>query len=89
MRENKHENIIKFSEITTEWVLVAHTLVTHAPCAVPAFSYFDLSLAAVARASDLTVSVAVDALVVLVLNDRVVENDDEKEDPSPRPRVVR
>lgn len=69
-------------------VLVAHTLVTHAPCAVPAFSYFDLSLAAVARASDLTVSVAVE-LVVVVLNDRVVENVDEKEDPSPRPRVVR
>lgn len=63
-------------------------LITDAPCAVPAFSYLDLSLAAVARASDLTLSVA-DVVVVVVLNDSVVEKVDENEDPRPRPRVVR
>ncbi|CAG4946276.1 unnamed protein product [Parnassius apollo] len=56
----------------------------HAPCAVPALSYLDLSLAAVARASDLTESV-----VLELLNERVVEKVDEKEEPKPRPRVAR
>lgn len=68
----------------------------HAPWAVPAFSYLDFSLAAVARASDRTESAAVGgAGVDVVLNDRVVENcvekDEENEEPRvvPNPRVVR
>lgn len=60
---------------------------------MPAFSYFVFSLAAVARASDRTVSVAdvVCALMldVVVLKDNVVEKLEENDDPSPRPRVVR
>ncbi|KAL4708614.1 hypothetical protein ACJJTC_001053 [Scirpophaga incertulas] len=54
---------------------------------VPALSYLDLSLAAVARASERTVSAAVSD--ELVLNDRVVEKDEDREDPRPRPSVVR
>lgn len=52
---------------------------------MPAFSYFDLSLAAVARASDLTVS----TVDVRDENESVVENVEENEDPRPRPKVVR
>lgn len=54
---------------------------------MPAFSYFDLSLAAVARASDRTESVVEE--VRDEVNESVVENDEEKEEPRPRPRVVR
>ncbi|VVD04405.1 unnamed protein product [Leptidea sinapis] len=57
---------------------------TNKPCAVPALSYFDLSLAAVARASDLTESV-----VLRELNERVVEKLEVNEEPSPSPSVVR
>lgn len=64
---------------------------TYSPCAVPAFSYLDFSLAAVARASDLTESVArgVVVVVVVVLNDNVVDIDDENDEPRPSPSVVR
>ncbi|CAH4033011.1 unnamed protein product [Pieris brassicae] len=55
------------------------------PWAVPALSYFDFSLAAVARASERTESV----LEVRELNERVVENVDENDDPRPKPSVVR
>lgn len=54
---------------------------------MPALSYLDFNFAAVARASDLTVSA--DDVVLVVLNDNVVENDEENEDPRPRPNVVR
>lgn len=62
-----------------------HNTRTHRPCAVPAFSYFDLSLAAVARASDRTESI----VEARDENERVVENVDENDDPRPRPSVVR
>ncbi|CAG9794115.1 unnamed protein product [Diatraea saccharalis] len=55
--------------------------------AVPALSYLDLSLAAVAFASDLTVSVA--DRVEVVLKDSVVENVEENDEPRPKPNVVR
>lgn len=51
---------------------------------MPAVSYFDLSFAAVARASDLTESVA-----LVLRNESVVENVEEKEEPKPKPRVAR